>query len=248
MRFCAAILLPFVAASWLVAQQSVAPASASAPSTASVGAKTDSAPAQPGLQSSQSGSQPAAAVAPQAGGTPVPSTSAASPQSNSAVPALPGSTSVPSTDASSSQPPATKKNPATNTAPNTVILPTISRREAAEAKRQFQAGVKLKQKGHLEAAFDKFCSAAELDPRNVNYLTAREFTREELAMRALEAGNKAMLQHNDIVALADFQHALQYDPPTTTRCSGCATPCPNPSRGRRRSAWLRSPFPSNCSP
>jgi len=72
--------------------------------------------------------------------------------------------------------------------------------------------VKLKQKGHLEAAFDKFCSAAELDPRNVNYLTAREFTREELAMRALEAGNKAMLQHNDIVALADFQHALQYDP------------------------------------
>ncbi|HLI62436.1 MAG TPA: type II and III secretion system protein [Terriglobales bacterium] len=125
---------------------------------------------------------------------------------------MPGSTSVPSTDASSSQPPATKKNPATNTAPNTVILPTISRREAAEAKRQFQAGVKLKQKGHLEAAFDKFCSAAELDPRNVNYLTAREFTREELAMRALEAGNKAMLQHNDIVALADFQHALQYDP------------------------------------
>ncbi len=72
--------------------------------------------------------------------------------------------------------------------------------------------MKLKQKGHLEAAFDKFCSAAELDPRNVNYLTAREFTREELAMRALEAGNKAMLQHNDIVALADFQHALQYDP------------------------------------
>lgn len=91
-------------------------------------------------------------------------------------------------------------------------MPTVSPREAAEAKHQFQAGVKLKKKGHLDAAFDKFCSASELDPRNVSYLTAREFTREELAMLSLQAGNKAMLQHNDIVAIADFQRALKYDP------------------------------------
>ncbi len=93
-----------------------------------------------------------------------------------------------------------------------MILPTVSKREAAEAKRQFEAGLKLKSKGNLDAAFDKFSSAAELDPRNVSYITAREFAREELAMQALRRGNKAMLEHNDIVAIAEFRRALDYDP------------------------------------
>ena len=81
-----------------------------------------------------------------------------------------------------------------------------------EAKRQFKAGVKLKSKGDLDAAFDKFSSASELDPRNINYLTAREFAREELATNALKQGNKAMLAGNDIVAMAEFRRALEYDP------------------------------------
>ena len=92
------------------------------------------------------------------------------------------------------------------------MVPTVTRREAAEAKRQFQTGVKLKSKGHLDAAFDKFCSASELDPRNVDYITAREFTRQELAMRALKHGNQAMMEQNEIVAVADFRRALEYDP------------------------------------
>ncbi len=91
-------------------------------------------------------------------------------------------------------------------------FPRSRSREAAEAKRQFQAGVKLKSKGHLDVAFDKFCSASELDPRNVNYITAREFTRQELAMQALKHGNQAMMEHNEIVAMADFRRALEYDP------------------------------------
>lgn len=93
-----------------------------------------------------------------------------------------------------------------------MLLPTVTKREAAEAQRQFQAGVKFKSKGHLDEAFDKFSSASQLDPRNVTYITAREFTRQELAMQSLQHGNKAMQEHNEIVAMADFRRALEYDP------------------------------------
>jgi tetratricopeptide (TPR) repeat protein len=93
-----------------------------------------------------------------------------------------------------------------------VIAPPPTHREVAEAKRQFNTGLKLKSKGNLDGAFDKFSSASELDPRNVSYLTAREFAREELAMKALQQGNKAMLEGNEIVALASFRRALEYDP------------------------------------
>lgn len=88
----------------------------------------------------------------------------------------------------------------------------VTPREATEARRQFQAGMKLKSKGHLDAAFAKFSSASELDPRNVNYVTAREVARQELALLALKQGNEAIQKNNEIVAMADFQRALHYDP------------------------------------
>ena len=94
----------------------------------------------------------------------------------------------------------------------TVILPTVSKREAAEAKRQFDAGLKLRKKGKLDEAFVKFSSASELDPRNYDYVVAREFARQQLALQALERGNQAMLSNNEIVAMAEFRRALQYDP------------------------------------
>ncbi|HZP25360.1 MAG TPA: hypothetical protein VFB04_18105 [Terriglobales bacterium] len=97
-------------------------------------------------------------------------------------------------------------------APGTVILPNVSKRESEEAKRQFQAGLKLKSKGKLDEAFAKFSSAAELDPRQYDYITARELSRQELAWQALQRGNKAMLDHDEVVAMADFRLALQYDP------------------------------------
>jgi tetratricopeptide (TPR) repeat protein len=95
---------------------------------------------------------------------------------------------------------------------STVIVPTVSKREAAEAKKQFEAALKLRKQGDLSAAFDKFSSAAELNPLSLDYITAREFCREQLAMQALQQGNKAVLDGNEIVAMAAFQRALQYDP------------------------------------
>lgn len=96
--------------------------------------------------------------------------------------------------------------------PNTVVIPTPSKHEAAEAKREFKAGLKLKDDGKLDQALEKFSRATELNPRSFDYITAREIVRQQLALQCLQRGNKAMLDHNEIVAMAEFRRALQYDP------------------------------------
>jgi len=92
------------------------------------------------------------------------------------------------------------------------MVPTETPKERAEAKRDFKEGMKLKSAGKLDQAFRKFEQAAELDPHNLDYITAREFTRQQLVMEALERGNKAMLNHNEIVGMAEFRRAAEYDP------------------------------------
>jgi len=145
-------------------------------------------------------------------GTPTPQTSPA------AAPASSQTTSEPQaapTDQSNSGP-ETVTGAAPPPAPvGTPIIPTVSKKQAEEAKKQFQAGVKLKSKGELDEAFTKFTSASELDPTKLDYVTAREFTRQALAYEALQRGNKAMLENNDIVAMAEFRRALEYDPTNT---------------------------------
>ena len=42
----------------------------------------------------------------------------------------------------------------------------------------------------------------------MEYATAREFARQQLVMDALERGNKAMQAKNEVVATAEFRHAL----------------------------------------
>jgi len=85
-------------------------------------------------------------------------------------------------------------------------------KERAEAKRYFKQGVKLRSSGKLDLAFAKFERAAELSPHNLDYISAREFTRQQLVMQALERGNKAMLANKEIAAMAEFRQALEYDP------------------------------------
>jgi general secretion pathway protein D len=118
-------------------------------------------------------------------------------------PQPPSATDQPSSEPGAAPPPLALGSP---------VLPNVSKKQAQEAKRQFQAGVKLKEKGKLDEAFTKFSSASELDPTKLDYITAREFTREQLAYQALQRGNKAMTEHNEIVAMAEFRRALDYDP------------------------------------
>ena len=94
----------------------------------------------------------------------------------------------------------------------TLILNPESVKDLADAKHNFDSGVKLKKSGELEQAYDKFEEAANLDPHSVDYVTAREITREELAMDAINRGNKALSEKKEIVAMAEFRRALQFDP------------------------------------
>jgi general secretion pathway protein D len=96
--------------------------------------------------------------------------------------------------------------------PGTSVVPTETPKERAQAQRDFKEGMKLKSSGKLDQAFEKFEQASELSPHNLDYITAREFTRQQLVMQSLERGNKAMLENKEIVAMAEFRRATQYDP------------------------------------
>jgi len=93
-----------------------------------------------------------------------------------------------------------------------IVPPPPTAKDVAEAKRQFAAGTRLKSAGKTQEAFEKFQQASQLDPRSVEYLTAREVTRQQLVMEALERGNKAMLANHEVAAAAEFRRALEIDP------------------------------------
>ena len=88
----------------------------------------------------------------------------------------------------------------------------LSKKELREAETAFHRGVKFKDSGHLPEAFDEFERAAKLNPVNVNYLTAREYTREQIVFNRIEAGNREMANGRNVEAMADFRDALQLDP------------------------------------
>lgn len=85
-------------------------------------------------------------------------------------------------------------------------------KEVSEAKHDFQAGLKFKDSGNLDVALEKFEHAARLNPRNADYVAAREFTRQELVMASIKQGTQALDDNNDILAMASFRRALEYDP------------------------------------
>jgi len=96
--------------------------------------------------------------------------------------------------------------------PGTSVVMVETPKERAQGARAFKQGMKLKSAGNLDQAFDKFEKAAELCPHNVDYITAREFTRQQLVMEALQRGNQAMLENEEIVAMSEFRRAAEYDP------------------------------------
>jgi hypothetical protein len=85
------------------------------------------------------------------------------------------------------------------------------------ARQAFARGLKL-EKSHadnfqnLDQAFYEFEEAARLVPQNVEYLTAREITRQHLAGLHLERGNTDLLAGRQVEALAEFRTALNLDP------------------------------------
>jgi general secretion pathway protein D len=80
------------------------------------------------------------------------------------------------------------------------------------ARRAFARGLKLERARQLDEAFSQFQEAARLVPQDVEYLTARELVRQQLAGLHLERGNDHLLKGQQVEALAEFRSAQMLDP------------------------------------
>jgi len=87
-----------------------------------------------------------------------------------------------------------------------------SKKELKEANEAFARGLRLQKEKLLDQAFDQFETAARLAPKDVEYVTAREMTRQQVVFDHLERGNAEMLKNRQIEALAEFRTALHLDP------------------------------------
>ncbi len=87
-----------------------------------------------------------------------------------------------------------------------------SKKDLKEARSAFKQALKLQKDKHPDEAYGEFQKAARLSPRNLNYITALSMARERLVYDYLERGNNALLQKNEVTALAEFRNALQIDP------------------------------------
>src|SRR5215469_4973519 len=81
------------------------------------------------------------------------------------------------------------------------------KKDLKAAREAFSRGLKLEKSGHIEPAFHAFEEAAALVPQDIEYLTARELTRQKLAAEHLERGNEALLKGQQVQALAEFRMA-----------------------------------------
>jgi general secretion pathway protein D len=88
----------------------------------------------------------------------------------------------------------------------------ISPKDLKQAKTAFARAVKLQGSGRTAEAFDAFEEAAKLNPKNFDYLTAREVARQELVYKQIQTGNTALLAGRQIAALGSFGEALKLDP------------------------------------
>jgi general secretion pathway protein D len=111
----------------------------------------------------------------------------------------------------------------TDQAPNLPLVPcpggspravscNPSKRELKEANEAFARGLHLQKAKLLDQAFDQFDTAARLAPTDVEYVTAREMTRQQVVFDHLQRGNAEMLKNRQIEALAEFRAALHLDP------------------------------------
>jgi general secretion pathway protein D len=89
-----------------------------------------------------------------------------------------------------------------------------SHQDLKTAKKAFAHGIKL-QKDDPEQAYRELDRAAELVPRNMEYLTARELARQQLVYTHIEQGNKELESGKQAAALDDFRSALTLDPANT---------------------------------
>jgi Flp pilus assembly secretin CpaC len=88
----------------------------------------------------------------------------------------------------------------------------VSASEMKEARKLYARGTKLKAAEHDEEALDYFERASRLVPRNVEFATAREMTRQALVFAHIQRGNDLLAGERRIQAAAEFRAAAVLDP------------------------------------
>ncbi|HWH59404.1 MAG TPA: hypothetical protein VN682_17380 [Terriglobales bacterium] len=86
-----------------------------------------------------------------------------------------------------------------------------SKGDEKQAKAAYSRAVRVQEKD-LDQAYEQFSRAADLVPRNLTYVTAREIALQRLVTRDIERGNTQLEAGKQIEALADFRSALHLDP------------------------------------
>jgi general secretion pathway protein D len=81
-----------------------------------------------------------------------------------------------------------------------------------QAKQSFQRGLRLQKEKKLDDALNEFKKAADLAPRDVEYLTMRELVKQQLVYDHLQRGNTALADGQQILAMGEFRTALSLDP------------------------------------
>ncbi len=101
---------------------------------------------------------------------------------------------------------------AQSSAPVAPLPPPASPQDRKLAEKAFKEGVKSRKDGQTEEAFRHFKRAADLDPRNIDYVTAREVLRQVVVYDNIQKGNTALLEKRQIEAMGAFRAALDLDP------------------------------------
>jgi general secretion pathway protein D len=86
-----------------------------------------------------------------------------------------------------------------------------SRHDLKEAQKVFAHALKL-QPNAPDDAYKEFERAAELMPRNLEYITAREVAKQKLVYDHIQRGSTELDAGKQIEALADFRQAAALDP------------------------------------
>jgi hypothetical protein len=86
-----------------------------------------------------------------------------------------------------------------------------SKQDLKQAQSAFAHGLKL-EKSAPDEAYREFETAAQLEPRNLEYVTAREAAKQGLIYNHIQRGSLELESGRQVEALADFRAAAALDP------------------------------------
>lgn len=81
-----------------------------------------------------------------------------------------------------------------------------------ESRKAFQRGLKLNKREKLEEAFAAFDTAVRLNPRDLDYLKAREALKARLVFDHIQRGNALLAEDARLGAALEFRAAVDLDP------------------------------------